>query len=414
MDNTSQPKKNNPGSPQGNQQPAGTNPFQNMLTVEEPPAEADIPQNPQASPGIQSENAQQEFVPQPIAASSNTPPPPSVTPPVGNTQGGNNGTKKPKGVPVYQDKPRINPTLAIIGIGLFVVGSMMGFFIGRSSAPRQQAASTAPEPTVAEQQTEEALPMQPADTGELEMVPIVDAEDFVVDLPQPQNCDNCIQSEGDVFRVISKGTTEAMPGDDAMMVGTGEAEAMQTSPPSIDDWAFTVTRITSEDLPLAEKKGTVPPGEAITDLWTAENGETVVVTDPETGEEITFTRGEDSVVSGYEARTYISDVTRFGTGNRADAIFQDDDGVVRVITYEWISEEYDQVFDAIVNSFTLTTGEDMMPGAMDGVDDATGSSDLNDPATSGMRQGSEFTEDAAIGNEATDSQQPEEPSFLVQ
>lgn len=297
--------------------------------------------------------------------------------------------------PKQSNAPKINPLIAGIGVVLFLLGGLIGFFVGRATAP-QQANVAQQQPA---DQTEEAspeaeteLPLQPDQTepeaGDPVLVPMTEADDFSVFLPEPTGCgDDCYQDNGVVFQIVSgdMAAADRMPMGDPMMdedemmpvepgggIGDGATDpammdamddtmdtqiAMEDNPGAVMDdyWVFTVSQFDASAgsvPPMGEMSGMDITIDDIARFSETAIGDTDEYTTP-TGESVTFTRLEDATIDGYEAMVF--SVTLFPMALQQDiAIFTDINGITWLVSYVWMNDRYSTVFDEIIDTFAIT------------------------------------------------------------
>ncbi len=255
-------------------------------------------------------------------------------------------------------------------LGILVVGIMLGYLIGRSSAPK--AVATAPSPAPASPTMQVEMPMQPdatesADVGRLAIRTYTDGQRFRVDLPQSANCDNdtCITQTATEFIVESKAAIAQTESTDPQAGTT----LMETT--SIDDWRFTLF--------IGEPAEPVLPGNSVDQLANMEAGTTEMVEGPDTN--YTLTRLEDIQIAGVPAKQFEMNYSANGMAKTWLAQFEQN-GVSYTLRYEWTSEVFDMVPAQIGTSFdfSVPTPEELSGQAVE--------QDVeNYPAIEGQNQG---------------------------
>lgn len=268
-------------------------------------------------------------------------------------------------------KPKINPTLALIMLGILVVGIMLGYLIGRSSSPK--AVATVPTPAPASPTIEVELPMQPdatdsAEVGRLAIRTYTDGQRFRVDLPQSANCDNnsCVTQTATEFIVESNAAAAQTESDP--QAGT---TVMETT--SVDDWRFTLF--------IGEPAEPVLPGNSVDQLSNMEAGTTEMVEGPDTT--YSLTRLDDLQIAGVPAKQFEMNYSANGMAKTWLAQFEQN-GVMYTLRYEWTSEVYDMVPAQIATSFdfSVPTAEELSGQeaqsypAMEGQDQGAGAEGL--------------------------------------
>lgn len=253
-------------------------------------------------------------------------------------------------------KPKINPTIALIMLGILVVGIMLGYLIGRNSSPK--AVATAPTPAPVSPTIQVEMPMQPdatnsAEVGKLAIRTYTDGQRFRVDLPQAANCDNdsCITQTATEFMVVSLASTPQTDPADPQ----ADVQFMQTA--SVDDWRFSMF--------IGEPVEPVLPGNSVDQLANMEAGTTEMVEGPDTN--YTLTRLEDIQIAGVPAKQFEMNYSANGLAKTWLAQFEQN-GVMYTLRYEWTSEVFDMIPSQIGTSFDFsvpTAEEQSVPEVQD-------------------------------------------------
>ncbi len=355
----------------------------------------------------------------------------------------------------------------------FFLGQSFGGGSGQANevmpAPDTQPATDEANTLPLQPEDDENLPISETTA----LVETFDAGDFVVSLPEPMDCgDACVFDDGTVFQVTSNGSSvmpvdmeelpvemggedEMMPAvededpslsddpatsglapdrldqeviddtlvddvslpqsvpadEDQMMMDSEELPTglmMPESGPSIDSWQYTVTRIDPAN-PVALPAGNVLTPTFIGDLGSLAMGQSLEYTDPATTEIFFFVREEDIEIDGYPAQVFSSGYTMYGTGQSMMAIFTDDQGITRVISFEWISDEYDGVFEDSLLTFIVTNGEGVTIEQLDQAENnALQMQDAQGAAESGSPIGIQTEPGVPEGPDSVNGQQPEE------
>jgi hypothetical protein len=289
-------------------------------------------------------------------------------------------------------KPKVNPTIALIMLGILVVGIMLGYMIGRSSASKTVATAPTPAPVSPTLQVE--VPMQPdanesADAGRLAIRTYTDGQRFRVDLPQSANCDNdsCISQTATEVIIESKAAVAQSEATDPQAGIT----LMETT--SIDDWRFTLF--------IGEPAEPVLPGNSVDQLANMEAGTTEMVEGPDTN--YTLSRLDDIQIAGLPAKQFEMNYSSNGMAKTWLAQFEQN-GVMYTIRYEWTSEVFDMVPAQIGTSFDFS-----VPSA----EELSGQDAQNFPAMEGQNQGADGLPggvpgggpDATLDSQGTDQTQ---------
>lgn len=233
-------------------------------------------------------------------------------------------------VPQNPPSPPVNSTVALVILGLVTAGIMLGYLLGRATNEQK-------EPLIAQQLTITPAPTNPPvldpDVSPQELQPVAYSQRFTIEIPEPQNCRDCIESTDTFLQVVSRGEPISDTGDVV---------------PSLEDWRFTVQELTEEateaaGIPAAvfediEQRSLVP----------------VSFTHTESGEtgELTLNSTTPVIIDDLVFPYFVTETNSFGSGYQQVLIMDAGDSRY-FFSFEFISESYDGVFQEAVESFRL-------------------------------------------------------------
>lgn len=236
--------------------------------------------------------------------------------------------------PNLEPAPRVNSTLALVVLGLVTAGIMLGYLLGRSSVEQRepviaQLLTTTPAPTT--------MQVLEPDVSPQELSPVSYSQRFAIEIPEPQNCIECITSTDTFLQVTSRGEAVSE---------TGEVL------PSLEDWRFTVQELTPEATAVAGIPST------LFDEISARSLQPVRFTNTDSEEESVLTLDNENpiIIDDLVYPYFIAETNSFGTGYQHVLIMESGD-TSYFFSFEFVSEKYDGVFRDAVQSFRIRTQE---------------------------------------------------------